>query len=71
MPDNYEVSPSSLSPYMQNVRKKLNLKKDGEKLIADLGEKKNYVISAYTLKCYLRAGVKITGNFGGLFFRVN
>ena len=63
MPQNYEVPESYLSPHMQKIRDDLKITKEGQKLICDLGAKKNYVISAYTLKTYLRAGVKITGNY--------
>ena len=48
---------------MQKVRENLNIQKEGEKLVAVLEPKKNYVISAYLLKAYLRAGVKITGDW--------
>ena len=48
---------------MQKVRENLNIQKEGEKLVADLEPKKNYVISAYLLKAYLRAGVKISGDW--------
>ena len=61
LPHNYAVPSSQLSPYMQGVAENLGIKNENEKLIADLTPKKNYLISAYMLKCYLRAGVKITG----------
>ena len=61
LPENYAVSHSQLSPHMQKVVNGLNIKNENEKLIADFAPKKNYLISAYMLKSYLRAGVKITG----------
>ena len=67
LPQNYEVPESYLSPHMQKVRDDLKITKEGQKLICDLGPKKNYVISAYTLKTYLRAGVKITGDYNKIY----
>ena len=71
MPQNYEVPESYLSPHMQKVRDDLKITKEGQKLICDLGPKKNYVISAYTLKTYLRAGVKITGDYNKIRFNIH
>ena len=69
MPENKIVDPENLSPYMKEVRKKLNIKQESSKLVADFYPRKHYIITAYALKCYLRVGVRITKIHRGIAYQ--
>ena len=57
---NTEIPIHLLSPKMKQLVKEQNIRQNGDRLIADLRIKKNYVITAYALKCFLRVGVVCT-----------
>ena len=46
---------------MLDLKAKLNIKSEKPKLIADLNHRKNYIISAFALKSYMRAGIELVG----------
>ena len=58
--DNKEIAESELSPYMKNLKDVHQIGISGDRLICDLVPKKNYFLTAFALKCYLRAGIKLT-----------
>ena len=73
------VEDSELSPYRQNVWKKLDNTLDKEEfypkrarvenLILTLNDKNNYVVHYRTLKLYLQLGIEINGIYKVLQFR--
>ena len=60
---------SIISPLMTKLKKEFKIKNEGDRLIADLTDKKDYVLSAYALKCYMRCGVKLNSIKRGVCYR--
>ena len=60
-PNHKKVNESQLSPYQKDQARKLNIRPGlSQKLIADLSDKKNYVLHYRNLQQALKFGLKVT-----------
>ena len=57
--DMKDIDHDLLSPYMKTLKEKLKVTTNGDRLILDLLDKKEYSITAINLKSILRVGVKL------------
>ena len=64
-----DIGDDLLSPYMQGLKEKFKVTTNGDRLILDLMDKKEYSITAINLKSILRVGVKLVKIHSGISFR--
>ena len=57
-----------VSPVMRKLKDDFQIRNEGDRLIADLTDKEDYVLSAYALKCYMRCGVKLISIKSGICY---
>ena len=63
-----DINDDLLSPYMQDLKEKFKITTNGDRLILDLTDKKEYSITAINLKSILRVGVKLTKIHSGISY---
>ena len=57
------------SPHQKELAKEYKVNNEGERLIADLTNKDEYVLSGYALKTYLRCGVRLKSIKAGICYK--
>ena len=66
--ENKSVTDDSFSPMMKRLKQEYQIKNEGHRLIADFKVKKDYVISGFALKNYMRCGVKLLSIKAGICY---